>query len=139
MPKNTKLADIVVEKQADALASLLSDGFIDIYDGTQPESADTEIVKQKLCVSLKFGNPAFMPSQRGVISANVIASSVALETVEKASWARLFRADHKTKVMDVSVGTRDANVILPTTNIVRGVTVTCSSFQHSVAKSTSGV
>jgi hypothetical protein len=30
--------------------------------------------------------------------------------------------------MDVSVGTRDANIILPTTHIVRGVTVTCSSF-----------
>lgn len=139
MAKNTKLADEVVNAQANVLGEMLSDGFIDIYDGAQPESANDSISKQTLCVSLRFGTPAFGPAQKGIISANTIASGVAVATVSNATWARVFRADHKTKVMDVSVGTKDANIILPTTNIVRGVTVQCSSFLHTVAKTTQGV
>jgi hypothetical protein len=139
MAKNTRLADIVVDAQADALAALLKDGFIDIYDGVQPESPASEVGARKMCVSLKLGAPAFMPSAKGSISANPILSGVSVADVNPATWARLYRSDHKTAVMDVSVGTRDANIILPTTHIVRGVTVTCSSFLHSVAKSTTGV
>lgn len=140
MAKNTRLADDVVDAQANVLGEMLSDGFIDIYDGVQPESANDSVPKQAtLCVSLRFGSPAFGQAQKGIISANAIASGVAVSTVTNATWARVFRSDHKTKVMDVSVGMKDANIILPTTNIVRGVTVQCSSFLHVVAKTTQGV
>lgn len=138
MPKNTRLADIVVNAQADALASLLKDGYMDIHGGTQPDSPDVATISRP-SVSLKLAAPAFLPAERGVISANPISSGVADLDVEQATWARLYKADHKTAVMDVSVGMKDANVILPTTHIVRGVTVSCSSFTHSVAKSTPGV
>lgn len=141
MPKSTRLSDIVVNAQADALASLLKDGFIDIYDGAQPESADVAVTTQRRCVSLKLGSPAFLPAEKGVLSANPIASGVAEADAEPATWARLYRADHKTPVMDVSVGTKDggSNIVLPTARIIRGVTVSCTSFVHSVAKSTPGV
>lgn len=138
MAKNTKLADVVVNAQGEALATLLKGGFIDIYDGVQPASADVP-TSSRLCVTLQFGSPAFNPAQKGVLSANPIKSGVAVGDAEPATWARLFQEDHKTVVMDVSVGTRDANIILPTARIVKGVTVTCSSFQHSIAKSTAGV
>lgn len=139
MTKKTRLSNLVVNVQADALATLLANGFIDIYDGVQPDSADVDVSNQTLSVSLQFGSPAFMPAQDGVLAANPIKAAVATKTVERATWARLYRSDHKTKVMDVSVGTKDANIILPTTNIQSGVTVSCSSFTHSVAKATSGV
>jgi hypothetical protein len=73
MAKNTKLANIVIDAQAEVLASLLKDGFIDIYDGSQPDSPETEVGTRKMCVSLKLGSPAFMPSVKGLISANPIA------------------------------------------------------------------
>jgi hypothetical protein len=94
---------------------------------------------RKLCVSLKFGSPAFMPAVMGIISANPISSSKSVADVNPATWARCFRADHKTAVMDVSAGTKDANIILPNTHIVRGITIGVSSFMHSVAKLTAGV
>ena len=128
----------MVNSQADVLAMLCADGHIDFFDGVQPDNADTD-AKQSPCLTLRFGSPAFMPAKEGVLTANPIRSSVAMRTVEKATWARLFQADHKTVVMDVSVGTKDANIILPTTHIVAGVTVSCSSFTHSVAKTTQGV
>lgn len=139
MAKNTKLATDIINGQADLLAAALKDGYIDIYDGTQPESPEADVGTRKMCVSMRLGSPAFAPSVKGLISANQISSGVSVADVNPATWARLYRADHKTAVMDVSVGTRDANIILPTTHIVRGVTVTCSSFLHSVAKSTTGV
>lgn len=139
MSKNTRLANFVVDIQANALAELLNDGFIDIYDGTQPESPDDEVGSRKMCVSLKLGSPAFMPAVKGVISANPIQAGRIVANVNPATWARLYQADHKTSVMDVSVGTRDANIIVPTTHMVSGVTMSVSSFLHSVAKSTTGV
>lgn len=141
MPKSTRLSDIVVNTQADALAALLKSGFIDIYDGKQPESADEPVTTQRRCVSLQLGAPAFLPSVRGVIEANPIASGITEADAEpRVTWARCFKADHKTAVMDVSVGEKEgsANLVLPTTRLVRGVTVTISSFVHSVAKSTTG-
>lgn len=138
MAKSTKLSDLVVNAQGDALASLLTNGFIDIYDGAQPDSADSPTTA-RLCVTLRFGSPAFASAQKGMLAANPIKSGVAVADAEPATWARLYKEDHKTAVMDVSVGTRDANIILPTARIMKGVTVTCSSFQHSIAKSAVGV
>jgi hypothetical protein len=138
MAKNTKLATDIIDGQADLLAAALKDGFIDIYDGSQPESPETDVGNRKMCVSLKLGSPAFMPAVKGVISANPIQPGRIIADVNPATWARLYRADHKTPVMDVSVGTKDANIIVPTTHMVSGVTMGVSSFLHSVAKSTSG-
>lgn len=139
MAKNTKLATDIIDGQANLLATALKDGYIDIYDGVQPDSPETEVGSRKLCVSLKFGSPAFMPAENGIISANPIQQSRIIADVNPATWARCYRADHKTPVMDVSVGTKDANVIVPTTHMVSGVTMGISSFMHSVAKSVSGV
>lgn len=139
MAKRTRLSSLVVSGQAEFLAKLLNNGFIDIYDGQQPEDADEEITDQRLGVTLQFGSPAFLPPVKGVISANLVRSGVAVAELKKATWARLYREDHKTKVMDVSVGERDANILLPTTHLVRGVTVSCSSFVHSIAKKSMGV
>jgi hypothetical protein len=136
--KRTNLALIVVNAQADALAVLCKDGFIDIFDGEMPNDPETAVTRQVRCVSLKLGSPAFLPAEKGVIAANPIGSGVSEADVKQASWARVYRADHKTAVMDVTVGTRDANLILPTTHIVRNVTVSCASFLHSVARASAG-
>lgn len=47
-------------------------------------------------------------------------------------------SDGTTVVMDGSVGTATANLILSTTSISSGVTVNCSSFTHTVALATTG-
>lgn len=136
MPKNTNLTNLAVNVEADAFASLIDGGFIDIYDGKQPDSADMPITTQTLGVTLSFGSPAFAPANKGIITSNPIKAGVAARSIV-ASWARITRSD-RTTVMDISVGTSNANLILPTTNIAAGVTVTCSSYSHAIAKSAPG-
>jgi hypothetical protein len=138
MAKSTRLTNLAVNTEADAFARLMDGGFIDIYDGAQPESGDTPVSKQVLAVTLGLGSPAFMPALDGILIANPITSGVAKASVNPATWARVYRADHKTVVMDLSVGTRDANIILKTANIPEGVKIECSSFQHLIPKSLPG-
>lgn len=143
MAKNTRLASFTVNAQADLISKLLTNGYIDIFDGKQPEDCDDPVTNQVLGVTLRFGSPAFMPAIKGVITANPIQSGVAITELKKATWARCYREDHKTAILDVSVGERDAsakaNILLPNTHIVRAITITCSSFIHSVAKRSAGV
>jgi hypothetical protein len=70
--------------------------------------------------------------------ASEITDGVSIET-GTVSWARLYRADHKTPVMDMSVGERDADIILRSSKVARGATIECVSFEYCVPKSTGGM
>ncbi len=135
MPKISNLSIKSANIEADAFAKLMDGGFIDIYDGAQPESADEPLSStHRLGVTLSFGSPAFLPAAAGVITANQIMPGVAVMSLNPATWARIYQKDHKTAVMDVSVGTRDAVIILPSTNLPAGITVTCSFFTHVIPR-----
>lgn len=88
---------------ADALAALADGGFLRIYDGTQPATADTAITTQVLLVELTFGTPAFAAASGGVANANDIGSGVCAAT-GTATWFRVFRSNGTTVVFDGSVG-----------------------------------
>lgn len=134
MAKRTALAELAVNVEANAFAALMDGGFIDLYDGVPPDTADTPISRQRLGVTLGFGTPAFGRAAAGVIIANPITSGVAKASLDPATWARVYKSDHRTPVMDVSVGVDDAVITLPTVTIPAGVTVTCSFFSHAVAR-----
>ena len=136
MAATTHLSDLAVNVQADAFASLMDGGFIDIFDGKQPKDAATPLSGQKLGVTFGFGSPAFARAAAGLIVANPITPGVARSSLNPATWARIYRADHKTAVMDVTVGTKNAVIVLPTVTLPEGVTVTCSFFSHVIPKST---
>lgn len=139
MAKATYIADAVANIQADALAALLDGGYIDIYDGTRPATADTPISGQTLGVSLQLGTPAFLPAVNGVITANPISPGTVVNSINPATWARVYRADHATVVMDISAGVgSNFNISLPTANLVASVTVTCSGWEHEVVKAAPG-
>lgn len=137
MAKNTQLTNLVVNTQADDLGTLCNAGIINIYTGTQPATADTGLSGNTLLVTLTFANPAFASASAGVIAANAIASGVAVAT-GTATFFRVFKSDTTTKVMDGSVGTTTANLILPTVSITSGQTISCSAFSHTVSKATAG-
>lgn len=138
MAKNTQLTNLAVNTEADALAALLNGGFLDIYDGTQPATGDTAIGAQVKLASLTFANPAFGASVAGVITANAIGSDTDADATGTATWARLFKSDHSTAVMDVSVGTATSNLILNSAAIQIHAQVSVTSFTHTVAKATAG-
>jgi hypothetical protein len=137
MALNTQLTNLAVNTEANALAPLLNGGFIDIYDGAQPATGDTPISTQTLLVSLTFAATAFGSAVNGVLTANAIGSGTAVAT-STAAWFRCYESDHATAVFDGSVGTSNANCIIPSTAIATGIVVSCLSFTHTVAKSTTG-
>lgn len=96
---------------------------LNIYSGTRPATGGTAttLLAQLTC------NATFAPaSSAGVLTLNAIASASASAT-GTASWARLYKSDGTTFVMDLSVGTSGADINLNSTALASGATVSVSS------------
>ena len=139
MALNTQLANATVNAQADALSDLLDNGYLRIYDGTQPATADTAISTQVLLAELRFNATAAPAASGGLLTFNAITSDSSANASGTASWFRAFKSDGTTAVFDGSIGTSAANMIIATTTITAGQTVSCSSFTHDVLNSSSGL
>lgn len=139
MALNTQLSNAGVNAEADALAALLNTGYLRIYDGTQPATADTAVGAQVLLAELRFGATAFGAAVAGVLTANAITADSSANATGTAAWFRALKSDGTTAIMDGTVGTASANMIIATTSIAAAQTVSCSSFTHTLQKATSGL
>jgi hypothetical protein len=102
-----------------------SGSIIRIYQGTQPANANTAISSQTLLVSLTIVG-SFGTDANGTITIGAVTSAQAVAT-GTAEFFRIVKTDGTTVVMDGSVGTSDADMILNTTAIANTQTVTISS------------
>jgi hypothetical protein len=130
-----RLSDVAVSAEIDALTALLDGGFLDIYDGIQPATADTAITTQVLLASLGFGTPAFGAGVAGVATANAITPDSDANATGTASWYRCFKSDHTTVVTDGSVAASGANINMASVSIVQHATVSLPSFSLTASKS----
>jgi hypothetical protein len=108
--------------ELDALAPLFNAGTLKIYSGTQPATPETA-ASGVLLATLTFGNPAFGASINGVITANAITSDSSADATNTAGWARAWKSDGTTALMDGDVSTSGAWVNLNTTAISSGAIV----------------
>jgi hypothetical protein len=140
MPKNTQLANVAANAQADALATLLNNGLLRVYSGAQPANADTAVGAQVLLATLTFSAVAAPAAAAGVLTFNAVASAVAVAT-GTAAWYRCLRSDGTTVVMDgsVDVTANTPNLALSTTAIALGGTVSVTAFSHSLLKASAGL
>jgi hypothetical protein len=134
MALNPKYSDTMVNAEANAVGNALDSGYIRIYDGSQPSTADTALGAQVLLAELRFGADAFGAASGGVITANAITSDSSANATGTASWARILASDGTTVWFDGTVGTSSANVVIATTSIVSGAVVSCSSLTFTVSK-----
>lgn len=139
MTKTTQMADAIVNEQADLLARRLDDGYLRIYTGTQPASADTAITTQTLLVTLRFDNPSAPAAVGGLLSFADLLVGVAVAT-GSAAWARLFESDGTTAVMDGSVGLSgaDPNFVISNTSIATGTGVVMTGLTHEARNAATG-
>lgn len=138
MALNTQMSDLSVNTEADALTPLFSSGYLRIYSGTQPATADTALSGNTLLAELRFNATAFGSASSGVLTANAITADSSADNSGTASFFRALKSDGTTVLMDGSVGTSSANMIVATTTITAAQTVSCSSFTIDVRNSTSG-
>src|SRR4051794_25514811 len=103
MALSPKLSNAAASAGADAILALLNNGFLDIYDGTQPSTADTAVSTQTKLARLTFGATAFAAASNGAASANAITSDSSADATGTASWFRALKSDGTTVVYDGSV------------------------------------
>lgn len=139
MAKDTQLADAIVNGQADYLSDQLDNGYLRIYSGTKPATADTALSGNTLLAELRFNGIAAPAASGGVLTFNAISSDTSADATGTATFFRCFKSDGTTVVMDGTVGTSDANLVLSTTSITAGQTVAVTSFTHDVKNSQSGL
>lgn len=134
MALTPKLSNEAANAAAAAACALCNGGFVDIYDGTQPATADTAITTQVKLAHLTFASPAFAAAVAGVAAANAIGSDSAADATGTASWFRAYKANGTSPVFDGSVGTSGCNLNLSSVSIVAGGPISISSFTYTQAK-----
>jgi hypothetical protein len=102
-----------------------TNAIINMYAGTPPASANTAITTQTLLVSLPIVG-AFGTNSNGVITLNPVTPTSATNG-GVATFFRITKSDGTTVVMDGSIGTSGADLILNTTTIVALQTVSITS------------
>lgn len=116
----------------DAVAALLNGGTLKFYSGTQPANAGTALSGNTMLVSLGFSATAFGAASSGSATANSITGGT-IAADGTATFARLFKSNGTSVVLDCSVGTSGADITVPTTTFNTGVDVTMSSATLSMA------
>lgn len=127
MSSNVHIAVAARNAALDGGLNLANSGFIKIYSGTQPATGDTALSGNTLLATLTFASTAFAAASSGSKTANAIGSDTNAANTGTATFFRMFKSDNTTTLGDGSVGTSSADMIITTTSIVAGETVSCSS------------
>jgi hypothetical protein len=85
-----------------------------------------------LLAELALSATAFGAAVNGVITANTITADYSANATGTAAWFRAVKADGTTAVIDGSVGTSAANLILNSLSIVAGAPVSVSAWTHGL-------
>ena len=128
MALNSKLAVARRNEALDAILGNANSGLLRIYAGTQPANADAALGGATLLAELTMNATAFAAASGGSASANAITGDTSANATGTAAFFRLFESDGTTLVMDGSVGTSDANLVLNSTALQAGAAVNVTSF-----------
>jgi hypothetical protein len=136
MAHNPKLTNLGANSAADAVTALANSGFIKVYDGAQPATADTAITTQVLLATLTFGATAFGSAVAGVATANSITSDSAADATGTAAWFRVYKTDGTTALWDGSVGTAGGGDLnFGTVSFVTNAIIEVTAFTYTQSKS----
>ncbi|TXH47378.1 MAG: hypothetical protein E6Q97_27335 [Desulfurellales bacterium] len=133
MANNLKISSTAVNAQADALSDLLDNGYLRIYDGTQPANANTAITTQVLLAELRFNATAAPAASSGVLTMNSITQDSSADNTGTATWFRALKSNGSTVVFDGSVGTSGCDLNLGSTSIASGASVAVTSMTFTVS------
>jgi hypothetical protein len=118
-------------RAADAVTARANSGYLRIYDGTAPASANASLSGNTLLAELTFGNPAFGAASSGVATANAITGDASNNASGTATFFRIYESDGATVVLQGSVGTSGCDLNLTTTTITSGGTTDVSSLTYT--------
>jgi hypothetical protein len=129
-----KLSNAGANASADATTTLLNNGYLRIYDGAQPATADTALGAQVLLAELRFNATAFGAAAAGIATANALTADSSANATGTAAWFRALKSDGSSVVFDGSVGTSGADLNLNSVAIQSGAAVSVSAFTYTQPK-----
>jgi hypothetical protein len=133
MPNNPQLTNAMASAAADAVCANLNNGYLRLYSGSQPATADTA-PSGTLLAELRFGNPAFGAAVNGVSTANPITADTSADASGTAGWFRALKSDGTTAVFDGTVGTSGSDLNLNSVAISAGAEVSVTAFTYTQSK-----
>lgn len=134
MALNPKQSNTAANAAADAVVALANSGYLRIYDGTQPATADTAVSTQTLLAELTLNATAFGAAVAGVATANAITSDTSADATGTASWFRVVRSNGTTVLWDGSVGTGTHDLVVATTSFEAGAIVAVTALTYTISK-----
>lgn len=136
MALNFKRSNAAVNKEADEIGILLANGYLRIYDGSQPATADTAITSQTLLAELRWNNSAsaFNAAVDGVAAAKAITQDSSANNTGTASWFRALASDGTTVIFDGTVGTSGCDINLNAVAIAAGAVVEVTAYSYTANK-----
>lgn len=131
MALNTIISNAARTAAVDAITALINAGAgagtIKIYTGTQPAGPGTAVGAQVLLGTLTCSDPAFPGATNGVATASAITSDTSADATGTATWFRVLDSN-AVAIIDGSVGTATADMILDSVSIVAGGTISITSW-----------
>ncbi len=131
------LSSEAVNVEANALAVLANNGYLRIYDQTQPVTANTAVGVQTLLAELRFNTTAAPAAVGGVLTFNAVSADSSANAASTATWFRALQSDGVTCLFDGTVGaTTDFDLTLNSVVISVGAQVSVTSMTYTAPKST---
>lgn len=138
MAHDMKISDETADVQGAATAPLYDNGYLRIYEGAIPATANTALTSQVLLAEPRFAATGIATTINGVLTANALTadSSANASATTGATFYRAFRSDGTTVISQGTVGTVGSNsdCELNSVMIQSGAEVSVSSFTHTIPK-----
>src|SRR5690348_17029787 len=133
MAANPMVSNAAAQAALNAITALLNSGSIKIYSGSMPASTETASSGTLLSSGCTFGATAFGAATDNLdgtakATANAIGSDTNAAATGTAGYFRGYKSDGTTCVIQGTVGTSSADMILNTTSIVATGTVSITAY-----------
>lgn len=120
------------------ITAAASSGILRIYSGTQPTDTDTAVGAQVVLAELTmnataFGSATSVASTDSVLTANSITPDSSANATGTAAWFRLWDSAGTVPLIDGTVGTSAADLIINSVSISAGAAVSASSLTFTLA------
>ena len=134
MASNLNLTNAIVTAQAQLIADALGSGYLRIYQGAQPATADTAIGVQVLLAELRFAATAEASVVDGLITFAALTPEDSILVSDTAAFFRALESDGATVVMDGSAGTAACDLNLNSVELSAGAELSITDMEYTVVK-----
>jgi hypothetical protein len=137
---NTQWATAAQNARLSAISTLAANGYLAYYSGSQPANGNASITGTLLCV-IKLGATPFNAPSSGTMTNNgaitCTGTSGATGTGTAAGYAILFKSDSSSVIGMTNVGTSSSGIVLPSTTITTGESVSIPSGSMTITDNAS--